>query len=367
MDTSDPDISFDSQGQCNHCREYLQLTTAWRRRADSLKEQRDNLVQDLKRAGEGTRYDCIVGLSGGGDSSYVAYLAQSLGLRVLAVHMDNGWNTPVSVRNVKSVVARLGIDYESVVLDWEEFRDLQLAFLKASVPEIETPTDIALVAALHQVAAAHRVKHVISGGNIWTEGILPKAWHYDPKDMRYLRGIHRRFGTGRLRTFPKFGYRQESYYKLIRGIRLIYLLEYVPYETAEIAKVLRDELGWRPPGGKHHESTITRFVQSYILPRKFGFDYRRATFSTRICAGGLCREQALAELENPPFDPVQVEDDKQYVAKKFGVTVQELDAIIALPPKSFADYPNDQKFLQGIYEVYRRFFSPRRNAELAQE
>jgi N-acetyl sugar amidotransferase len=362
MDTSDPAITFDAQGRCNHCRDYLA-------RASLLKSRRrepaiSSLIERIKRAGRHSAYDCIVGLSGGGDSSYVAWSAVKMGLRVLAVHMDNGWNSAVAVRNVKRVVDALDLDYVSVVLDWQEFRDLQLAFLRASVPEIETPTDIAIPGALHRVAAEYGVRNIISGGNVWTEGILPKAWHYDAKDLRYLEAIHGRFGTGRLRSFPRFGYLEESWYKLAKGIRFVYLMEFLPYTTAEITRLLRDELGWQPPGGKHHESTITRFVQTYVLPMKFGYDYRRATFSTQICAGELSRERALAELEEPPWDEAQLACDKQYVAKKFEVTEAELERILAQPPRTYQDYPNDQRFLEMIYGLYRAFFSRRRAAAL---
>lgn len=359
MDTSDPDISFDSDGRCNHCNAYIAKTETLVRRGDA-RAQLAALIERMKEAGRQSKYDCVVGVSGGADSSYATYIAASHGLRVLALHMDNGWNTAVAVRNVKTVIEKLRLDYTSCVLDWEEFKDLQLAFLRASVPEIETPTDIAIPAALHRAAAEHNIRYIVGGGNPWTEGILPKAWHYDAKDLKYLTAIHRRFGTKRLSTFPTFGYRQETYYKFVKRIRIVYPLEYAEYTKENVAMILQDELGWRRPGGKHHESVITRFVQSYILPVKFNIDYRRATFSTEICAGAMTRASALEELEKPPYDPVQVEIDKQYVAKKFGISVAELEAIILAAPKSHHDYPNDKRFLESIYGVYRRFLSPRR-------
>jgi N-acetyl sugar amidotransferase len=356
MDDSDGAISFDAEGHCNHCRDFLRRLGASRRRLEDGADVAA-LVARIRRSGEGADYDCVIGISGGCDSSYAAYLAVSLGLRVLAVHMDNGWDTALAVRNVKRLVDRLGVDYVSVVLDWEQFRDLQLAFFKASVPEIETPTDVAIPAALHQVAVAYGVKYIISGGNTWTEGILPKSWHYDPKDMRYLRAIHARYGTRSLRSFPTFGYGLEAYYKLLRGVRTAYLLEHVRYRAHEAAARLSDELGWQAPAGKHYESTVTRFVQSYVLPMKFGIDYRRATLSTRICFGDITRAEALSQLERPPFDAAQLVRDKQYVARKFGITVDELERILALPPKTYRAYPNDQHFLERLYSAYRVLFS----------
>jgi N-acetyl sugar amidotransferase len=362
MDTSDPEIAFDDAGHCNHCTGFLARS---RVRSSDPQLRLAEQVEAMKLAGRSSRYDCIVGVSGGADSSYAAYVAWSHGLRVLAVHMDNGWNTALAVRNVKTVVERLGVDYVSAVLDWEEFKDLQLAFLKAGVPEIETPTDIAIPAALHRVAAEHGVKHIVAGGNPWTEGILPSAWHYDAKDLKYIRAIHRRFGQRVLRTFPTFGYREESYYKLVKGIRFVYPLENVDYTTATATKTLQDDLGWQRPSGKHHESTITRFVQSYILPVKFNIDYRRATFSAEICAGAIARDWALAELEKSPFEPEQIELDKRYVAKKFGLTVPALEALIFSPPKWYRDYPNDKVFLERLYGLYRKHFSERRKQSSA--
>src|SRR5215467_4557967 len=196
---------------------------------------------------------------------------------------------------------------------------------------------MAIPATLHRVAAENRVKFIISGGNYATEGILPKAWHYDAKDVRYLNAIHSRFGTQKLRSFPTFGYWSEAYFKLIKGIRFVYILNYVAYSKAEAVKFLEHELGWKNYGGKHHESKITAFVQSYVLPVKFNIDYRRATLSTQICAGQVSREEAMEELGRTPFDAATIDGDKEYVAKKFGITRGELETILGLPPRSYRD------------------------------
>jgi N-acetyl sugar amidotransferase len=357
MSTTDPDITFDAEGRCNHCTDYLDRLAHLTYQPGKSERELEPIVERIKDAGGGKEYDCVVGVSGGVDSCYTAYVAKSLGLRPLAVHLDNGWNSDTAVKNIKNVASRLGIDYQSFVLDWEEFRDLQLAFLKASVPEIETPTDIAIPAALHKVAAEHDVRFIIAGGNYATEGILPKAWHYDAKDVRYLKAIHRRFGSGKLGSFPTFGFVKESYYKFAKGIRIVYLLNLVPYSKTEAMQKLQDDLGWEYYGGKHYESKITGFVQSYILPVKFQIDYRRATLSSQICAGETTRDEALEILKAPPFDAARVQEEKAYVAKKFGITMEEMDAILAEPPKSHRDYPNNQKFLEPLYATYRRFFS----------
>jgi N-acetyl sugar amidotransferase len=357
MSTTDPEITFDAEGRCNHCTDYVDRIANLTYKPGPSDRELAAIVERIKAAGRGREYDCVIGVSGGVDSCYTAYVVKSLGLRPLAVHMDNGWNSDTAVKNIKTVARTLGIDYQSVVLDWEEFRDLQLTFLRASLPEIETPTDIAIPAALHRVAAENGVRFIIMGGNYVTEGILPRAWHYNAKDVRLLKAVHRRFGSGKLRTFPTFGFVKEAYYKFFKGIRLVYMLNLVPYSKTEAMRKLQEELGWEYYGGKHYESKITGFVQSYILPVKFQIDYRRATLSSQICAGEITREEALEILKRPPFDAARVPEEKVYVAKKFGITLEEMDAILAVPPRTHRDYPNNERLLELLYAVYRRFFA----------
>lgn len=356
MSDTDPDITFDAEGRCNHCTDYLDRLANLTYRPGESDRELAAIVERIKAAGRGKEYDCVMGISGGVDSCYAAYVAKSHGLRPLAVHMDNGWDSDTAAKNIKNVCGTLGVDYQSYVLDWEEFRDLQLAFLRASVPEIETPTDIAIPAAVHRVAAEHGAKFVLSGGNYATEGILPRTWHYNAKDVRFLKAVHRQCGSGKLGSFPTFGFVKETYYKFAKGIRFVYILNLVPYAKADAMAKLR-ELGWEDYGGKHYESTITGFVQSYLLPVKFQIDYRRATLSSQICAGDITREEALEVLKEPPFDPERIRHEKVYIAKKFGITTEEMDAILAAPPKSHRDYPNSERFLEFLYGVYRRFLS----------
>ena len=355
MDTSDSEITFNENGYCNHCLEYFENTSKRTYRGKETDQILAQLVEKIKKTGKNKEYDCVLGLSGGIDSCYSAYIARQLGLRVLTVHLDNGWNSETAVKNIKYVVGKLGFDYQSYVLDWEEFKDLQLSFLKASVPEAETPTDIAILAALHKVAAKYKIKYIISGGNFVTEGILPKSWHYDAKDEKYLKSIHKLFGTKKLKTFPTFGFLKEMYYKFIKGIKIIYLLNYVPYSKKEAMKVIEKELDWKYYGGKHYESKYTGFLQSYILPEKFNIDYRLATFSTQICAGEMTREEALTELQNKPYDLEKVYEEKEYVSKKLGISVNEFNEIMKTPKKTHYDYPNNQKILEFIYKIYRKF------------
>lgn len=356
MDTTDPDIVFNDKGECNHCTEFLEKRTLYRYQGATSDQQLADWVNDMKRSGRGKEFDCVVGLSGGIDSSYAAYIARQHGLRVLAVHMDNGWNSEEAVLNIKNIASKLKVEYESYVLDWEEFKDLQVAFLKASVPEADTPTDIAILSALHKVAAKYGIKHIISGGNFATEGILPKTWHYNAKDLTYFSHIYKRFGKGKLRSFPTFGFLSEMYYKLMRGIKMVYILNYVPFEKDEAMSLLEQELNWKYYGGKHYESKYTGFIQSYYLFEKFGIDYRRATLSSQICVGVVSREAALEELKTKPYNDEKVAQEKVYIAKKLGLSESEFEDILKLPAKWYRDYPNDEKRLSFVYNTYRRLF-----------
>ena len=356
MDTSDPGISFNEAGECNLCSEFLSKRAKHNYHGAESDLQFRNLIEEMKMACKGKDYDCVVGLSGGVDSSYVAYICKKNGLRVLSVHMDNGWNSEEAVLNIRNIAKKLEIDYESYVLDWEEFKDLQLAFLKASVPEAETPTDIALLAAVHIVANKYGIKHVISGGNFATEGILPKFWHYNAKDTRYFNFIQKKFGTLQLKKFPLFGFQQEMYFKLVKKMKIIYLLNYLPYSKNEAMELLTKELDWRYYGGKHYESIYTGFIQSYYLYKKFGIDYRRATLATQICTGETTRQDALNQLETLPYQDEKSQKEKEYIAKKLSIRLSDFEDIINLPAKWYTDYPNDEKRLNFIYDSYRKLF-----------
>jgi len=357
MDTTDPEIKFDEKGICNHCTEFLIKREEVKAMRKSGPEHLEEIIKKIKKSGRNNKYDVLLGISGGVDSCYVAYFLKKKGIRTLLVHLDNGWDSDDAALNIKNVAKKLEFDYQSYVLDWEEFKDIQLAFLKASVVEAETPTDVAIMGALHRVAAREGIKYIISGGNLATEGILPKTWHYDAKDTKYFNFIQKTFGTKKVRKFPNFGFRTEMYFKLLKGIRIIYLLNYVDYNKADALKILQEEIGWKNYGGKHHESRFTKFVQSYLLPKKFNLDYRKATLSSQICAGEITREKALEALKAPLYNEEDIEREKVYIAKKLGITKQELDNIIELPGKYYSEYPNDEKRLKFIYKVYKKYFS----------
>lgn len=356
MDTTDPEIKFDENGVCNHCTNFLKRREEVRSMKKFGMEYLEELVKKIKKKGKKNKYDVLLGISGGVDSCYTAYLLKKLGIRTLLVHMDNGWNSDDAILNIKTVAKKLDFDYESYVLNWEEFKDIQLAFLKASIVEAETPTDVAIQGALHSVAAKNGIKFIVSGGNLATEGILPKLWHYNAKDTKYFNYIQKTFGKKRPRKFPNFGFQMELYYKLIKGVKIIYLLNYFDYNKRDALKVLENELGWNNYGGKHHESRFTKFVQSYLLPRKFNIDYRKATFSSQICAGEITREKAIEDLKAAMYDEEDIEKEKTYIAKKLGISKDELNKIIELPGKYYFEYPNDEKRLKFIYKIYNKYF-----------
>ena len=342
MDTSDPDIVFDAAGLCNHC-------TGWFARAyfyvlplADPERQLALLVDEIKRHGHGKDYDCIIGVSGGVDSSYVAVKARELGLRLLAIHVDNGWNSEKAVGNIKRILDPLRIDLSTKVLNWKEFRELQLAFLRASTPDSEIPTDHAIVAAFFEASRRHRIGYCLSGINFRTEGIHVREWSQGHLDSRYIRSVYRRFTGGRLVHFPLI-----PMTTLVRNIvlhrpRNVFLLDYLDYDKQAAKRLLMENYGWEDYGGKHYESVYTRFYQGWILPHKFGYDKRRMHLSTLVCSGQMTRGEALDEIAAPPYPADWVEPDQAFVAKKLGISPEEFAAIIAAPKKRYGDYPNLQ-------------------------
>lgn len=365
MDTSDPEIVFDDNGYCNHCTAYLGRIKSLVYQGEKSDQELQSMAERVKAAGKNNEYDCLIGISGGVDSCYVAYTAKKLGLRPLAVHMDNGWNSEEAVKNIKGVCSKLGIDYQSYVLDWEEFRQIQLAFLRASIIEMEIPTDVAIPGSLHKVAAENNIKYILSGGNLATEGVMPRCWFYYPKDSKLLKSICAQHGPRKIRHFPYFDYPQEVYYKFVKGIRILYPLNHVDYQKDAAKQLLIDELGWIDYGGKHHESKFTKIVLDYIQPVKFNVDYRRAVCSSQICMGVMTRDEALKELETLSYDPDKIEAEKEYVARKLGITLQEFNEILDLPLKSYRDYPNNEKLLKFLYDSYRKLFNQERSVSNA--
>lgn len=362
MDTSDPEIQFDDKGVCNHCHDYDRMMTQKVITGAAGEKYLQKLVDEMKRNGRSKPYDCIIGVSGGVDSTYVAYLVKKMGLRPLAVHMDNGWDSELAVKNIEETLKRLNIDLYTEVLDWEEFRDLQSSFLKASTPDSEIPSDHAIWAALGNMADKLKVKYIISGFNVRTESHLPRAWSQGHFDWKYIQSIQQQFGTTRLKTYPHIGF--FTYYRRLLTHRRVDILNYLHYNKAEAMKILEQELGWRYYGGKHYESIYTRFYQGYILPTKFGYDKRRCHLSSLICSGEITREQALKELQKPTYSPAMQEEDREYVVKKLGLTDEAFEAILNAPKKSFWDYPSYTRIVEGplfkgLYHIAREIYRSR--------
>jgi N-acetyl sugar amidotransferase len=344
MDTTDPEIGFDADGVCSHCRTYdasFRATVEAAQRGDRVEAFRA-VAARIKAVGAKSEYDCIVGVSGGVDSSYVLIKAKEFGLRPLAVHFDSGWNSELAVSNIETLTSTLGVDLKTDVVDWKEMRDLQLSFFKAGVANCDIPTDHAFPAVALRNATAYDAKFILSGSNLATESVLPKAWGHNSADLRYLKAIQRRHGSVRLRTYPTLGMlKREVWYRYVRGVRTVKPLDFVPYDKAR-AKEEITQLGWRDYGGKHYESVFTRFFQGYYLPVRFGYDKRLAHLSSLILSDQMTREEALSIVENEPTYPLELQaSDRKFVAKKLGIAESELQALIDAPLESMADYPTN--------------------------
>ena len=350
----DNSIEFNDMGVCNHCMRYDELVESRVFTGEAGKNKLNDLVKKIKKSGIKKKYDCILGVSGGVDSTYVAYLSKKLGLRPLAIHFDNGWNSNLAVENIEKTLAQLNIDLDTHVVDWEEFSDLQLSFLKASVPDGEIPTDHGIDALLWQKASEYNIKYILSGMNFTTEALSVPDWAYGHSDWRYIKGIHKKYGTRKLSNFPHFGFAKLLFHNIVRGVRIVSPLNYLDYNKANAMKILQEELGWVYYGGKHYESIYTRFFQGYVLPKKFGIDKRVGHLSDLINSGQISRKDAVEELSKPGYDSKLMHEDMTYVKKKFRVSDAEWDNLMNIPPKSFRDYKNSYHFVQFLRKSINR-------------
>jgi N-acetyl sugar amidotransferase len=352
MDTTDPDIQFDDHGVSCHVHrfnEFYAPTVVAAQTGQRIPEL-ETLIETIKADGQGKPYDCIIGISGGVDSTFLTLTAVQLGLRPLCVHFDSGWNSELSVDNIHNLVTTLGLDLYTQVVDWREMRDLQLAYLKSGIANADTPTDHAFgYVAFHQ-AQKYGIKHIISGHNFVSESILPKSWAYSSDDARLLKAIHRRFGKVRLKTYPVMSrFTRTLWYPLARGIESHPLLNYLPYHYAEAKATITREVGWRDYGGKHYESVFTRWFQGYYLPMRFGFDKRLAHYSSLILSGEMSRDEAMTLLETANYPEELRRQDHEFVAKKLGISTAELDTIVASPIKYYTDYPNSETSVRRMF------------------
>lgn len=350
MDDTDPNIIFDESGVCNYCKEYFEKA----KRILRSKEELTPLLNKIKEQHRGKKYDCVLGISGGADSSYVAYLAKQFGLRVLLVSFDNGFNTLEAEHNVKVIVKNTGFDFEPRTCDLNEINDLKLAYLKSGVLNIEVICDHAIRASTYDVAVEHDVKYLLSGENLVTEGIMPVEWGYRHIDLRNIKGIHKKHGSVPLKTFPTMGLFKLGYREVIKGIKKLPILNFVDYNREEARKILSTEWGWKDYGKKHCECICTRFYQQYIHPKRTGLDKRKAHFSTLICSGQMTRDEALEELKKPPYESVeQYASDRAVFLRKVGITESEFETYIDQPITPNSEYANDT----WLYNILRSVYS----------
>jgi len=361
---ADPFITFDKDGVCNYYHEYFELEKKFVIQGQEGLNLLDKKIEEIKEAGKNKEYDCVIGLSGGVDSSYLAYFAKKNNLKPLIVHFDNGWNSELAVKNIESIISKLGFDLYTYVIDWEEFKDVQLSYLIASVIDIEAITDHAITAVLYKLAKKHNLKYSLNGYNIVTEGILPRAWVFDKLDSTNLRSIHGTYGKVKLKTFPLYDFWKKRYYRMALSIESVRPLNYIDYNKDKIKQILIDKLDWKDYGGKHYESVWTRFYQGHILPNKFKVDKRKAHLSTLICSGQMTKEEAIEELKTPIYDAKQLEIDKEFVLKKLGLSKVEFKRIMDLPVRSHTDFETEAgsyfdkypilKPIQRIYKTIKK-------------
>lgn len=343
----DPDLTL-IDGICNHCHRYdklLESRIASPEEAQSLLKAQ---VATIKASTSSSGYDCLIGLSGGVDSTYVALLVKDLGLRPLAFHVDNGWNTPLAEGNIQKTIDHLELDVEHVRLAPEVVLDLQRAFLYASTPDADVPSDHAIQASMWGLARKHGIKYVISGMNFRTESIDVPSWSYGHSDWHYIRGVHRRFGRGSLGAYPHFSLMRLMLDNALRGLRIVSLLNYVPYERERVQRELETRLDWTPYENKHFENVFTRVFQGFILPVKFGIDKRRAHLSDLINSGQIERGEALAVLARPPYDEETMQGDIELLKEKLELSDVEFDRIMNAEPRSYRDFANRHWVVQML-------------------
>ena len=345
MDTSDEYISFDKNGVCDHCHDYENNVKPNWHTDERGKAELTRIMMKIKASGNGKDFDCLLGLSGGVDSSYMLHLVvKEFGLRPLVFHVDGGWNSELAVHNINVMIDKLGLDLYTEVINWEEMKDFQLAFFKSGVPHIDIPQDHAFIATLYHFADKHNIKYILNGGNFSTECVqYPMKYYYYGTDMPHINDIRKQFGTSKMETYPFSSvFRHKIYLKYIRGVNVEKPLNYMPFYKKEALELLEKEYGWKPYPQKHFESRFTKFFEGYWLPERFGFDPRRVQFSSLILTQQMTRDEALEKMQKPAFNPETIVDEFNYIATKLGISAQELKQYQNMPKKYYWDYKNQQ-------------------------
>jgi N-acetyl sugar amidotransferase len=341
MDDTVSSIIFDENGVCNYCKKHDALLSLYSQDSDIRDATRKSLIEKIISSGKKKKYDCIVGISGGTDSTYALLQAVKLGLRPLAVFFDNGWSTETSVSNIKNAVQKLKVDLFTYVVDWEEFREIQIAFLKASVPCVEVPTDVAIMGTLYKLARQEKIKYILSGASFITEGIVPLEWSFI--DGKYVKSVNKLFGKQHLKSYPGVSLVNVFVNTFFRRIRVVLFTNYFDYDKVKAREVLEKELGWKYYGGHHYENVYSRWAFGWYTVHKFGFDKRKVSLSGPMRMGKLTRLEAMKEISSEPEIGNEV---TEYVIKKLQLTHEELENIMKSPNKSFHDYKTSYSLIK---------------------
>lgn len=362
VDTSDPDITFDAEGISSHYHEFYKTVLPRWHTGEQGKAELERMAEVIRQSGRGRDFDCILGMSGGADSSYMLHkMVRDYALRPLVFHVDAGWNSEVAVHNINSMIDGLGLDLFTEVINWEEVRDFQLAMFKSGMPNIDAPQDIAFVGVLFKYARKHGINYILNGGNISTECVGYPLDYFYYADMRLMRSILKRFGTTSMRTYPfSSSLNRKIIMPYIHGVKMFKPLNFMPYIKADAMSELEREYGWKPYPQKHFESRFTRFFEGYWLPTRFGYDVRRVQFSSMILTGQMTRDEALAALEQPPYDPELIRQDFDYVSAKLGIEPEELRGYHQIERKYYWDYPNNHRALEFGERMMRSLLKTKR-------
>lgn len=355
MDTTASNIIFDNNGNCNFCSKYIEKLRISTYKSLHRDKELESVIASIKNNGKNKKYDCIIGVSGGLDSSYLLLRAVRLGLRPLAVHLDNGWNSELAVKNIHNLVSKLDVDLYTHVIDWEEFKDLQRSFFLAGVIDIELLTDHAIISTMYKIANRYNIKHMLLGTNISNEGMdMPQDWNHFKWDVANIKDIHNKFGAlKKLKTYPYMSIFKYFYYSKIKQIQWISLLDYMEFDKYSSLEILQNEINYIPYEKKHYESIFTRFYQGYILPNKFNIDKRKLHFSTLICSGQMSRDAAIDETNKNPYDSAeQLDEDRIFVCKKLSFDNEWFQEYMKQAAQPHAKYASNT----WILKLYRRYF-----------
>lgn len=359
MDSTDPEIVFDDNGICNHCHEFdSYLNTEWFPNEDG-KNKLNTIVNNLKNEGKGKKYDCIIGLSGGIDSSYLALKVKEFGLRPLVVHVDAGWNSELAVNNIEKIIKHCGYDLHTHVVDWKDMRNLHLSYLKSGISNQDVPQDHIFFSSLYHFAIKNNIKYIISGGNLATEGVFPKSWHGSAMDSINLKAIHKKFGNKKLKSYKTINFFQYYFlYPIIYGMRTLRPLNYMDYNKENALEELK-KIGYKPYANKHGESIFTKFFQNYYLPKKFNYDKRIPHLSSLILSNQMTRDKAIELVSKNPYNDQELSDDIEYIIKKLQISKDEFDSIMNCKKSYYEDFPNWlylQKIIRKIQSYYLKIF-----------